>query len=118
MGIGDLTGLEKEMNNCLIDCLGASKEGERIGGEEVGTFSLVAFKQVETLPNMVQPRRGNTNGIRKEFWCACAVKHAAIKDFSYWKDRVDAIDEESRVFKYSVIEGTWSDREESEVYFI
>ncbi|RWR90173.1 major pollen allergen Bet v 1-F/I [Cinnamomum micranthum f. kanehirae] len=29
----------------------------------------------------------------------------AIKDFSYWKDRVDAIDEENRVFKYSVIEG-------------
>ncbi|KAJ8627932.1 hypothetical protein MRB53_021239 [Persea americana] len=30
---------------------------------------------------------------------------SAIKDFSYWKDRVEAIDDEKRVFKYSVIEG-------------
>ncbi|XP_058075709.1 pathogenesis-related protein STH-2-like [Magnolia sinica] len=29
----------------------------------------------------------------------------AIKDFSYWKDRIDAIDDDKRVFKYSVIEG-------------
>ncbi|RWR80989.1 major pollen allergen Bet v 1-F/I [Cinnamomum micranthum f. kanehirae] len=28
-----------------------------------------------------------------------------IKDFSYWKDRVDAVDDENRMFKYSVIEG-------------
>ncbi|KAJ8650466.1 hypothetical protein MRB53_003489 [Persea americana] len=28
-----------------------------------------------------------------------------IKDFSYWKDRIDAVDEENRMFKYSVIEG-------------
>ncbi|XP_058099990.1 pathogenesis-related protein 1-like [Magnolia sinica] len=29
----------------------------------------------------------------------------AIKDFSYWKERVDEIDEEKTVCKYSVIEG-------------
>ena len=37
--------------------------------------------------------------------CAWFAKYAAIKDFSYWKDRVEAIDDEKRVFKYSVIEG-------------
>ncbi|RWR86770.1 pathogenesis-related protein 10-3.1 [Cinnamomum micranthum f. kanehirae] len=40
-----------------------------------------------------------------------------IKDFSYWKDRIDTIDEEKHVFKYTVIEGR-PFREESEVYFI
>ncbi|XP_058111818.1 pathogenesis-related protein STH-2-like [Magnolia sinica] len=29
----------------------------------------------------------------------------AIKDFSYWKDRIDEIDDNNRLFKYSVIEG-------------
>ncbi|XP_058075718.1 major strawberry allergen Fra a 1-3-like [Magnolia sinica] len=29
----------------------------------------------------------------------------AIKDFSYWKDHIDAIDDDKCVFKYSVIEG-------------
>lgn len=33
------------------------------------------------------------------------VYNAVIKDFSYWKDRVDAVDDENRMFKYSVIEG-------------
>ncbi|KAJ8633819.1 hypothetical protein MRB53_027155 [Persea americana] len=28
-----------------------------------------------------------------------------IKDFSYWKDCIDTINEENRVFKYSAIEG-------------
>ncbi|RWR88260.1 major pollen allergen Bet v 1-F/I [Cinnamomum micranthum f. kanehirae] len=36
---------------------------------------------------------------------ASSAKYAAIKDFSYWKDRVEAIDDEKRVFRYSVIEG-------------
>ncbi|KAJ8646744.1 hypothetical protein MRB53_008492 [Persea americana] len=29
----------------------------------------------------------------------------AIKEFSYWKDRVDAVDDQKHIFKYSVIEG-------------
>ncbi|XP_058078791.1 pathogenesis-related protein 1-like [Magnolia sinica] len=29
----------------------------------------------------------------------------AIKDFSYWKDRIDEIDNDKHLFKYSVIEG-------------
>ncbi|KAJ8648952.1 hypothetical protein MRB53_001975 [Persea americana] len=28
-----------------------------------------------------------------------------MKEFNYWKDRVDAIDDQKHVFKYSVIEG-------------
>ncbi|RWR76674.1 major pollen allergen Bet v 1-F/I [Cinnamomum micranthum f. kanehirae] len=30
---------------------------------------------------------------------------SVAKDFTYWKDRVDAIDDQKRVFNYSVIEG-------------
>ncbi|RWR75045.1 major pollen allergen Bet v 1-F/I [Cinnamomum micranthum f. kanehirae] len=29
----------------------------------------------------------------------------AIKEYSYWKDRVDAVDDQKHIFKYSVIEG-------------
>ena len=33
------------------------------------------------------------------------IETVVMKEFNYWKDRVDAIDDQKHVFKYSVIEG-------------
>ena len=45
------------------------------------------------------------------------VHNAVLKDFSYWKDRIDAIDDQNHVFKYSVIEGGLIGKKEKSTCF-
>ena len=33
------------------------------------------------------------------------IETVVMKEFNYWKDRVDATDDQKHIFKYSVIEG-------------